>query len=232
MNDAWTVYCKEMHELFGERHSLRGVLLQGGICILMTGIVVPIRSQPLLWSHITTILLLYAVYPATLAVNLAADAFAGERERRTLETLLSTPLSDYSIVVGKVASAITFALVVSSLSLLTGIAVSFLKGTPLEILPPWLVFGTLGCALGGAVLVSALGIAISARVPVARSAQQMGMFLTVGFATVSFTLFKRLGMLLGWMSVLRVDLVLLLLGVAGLFFAMRGFHRDRFFEDR
>jgi len=46
------------------------------------------------------------VFPAMLAGSLAADAFAGERERRTLETLLATPISDRSLVVDKTIATV------------------------------------------------------------------------------------------------------------------------------
>ncbi len=230
MNDAWTVYRKEMREAFGDRHSMRGAMFQAVICILLTGVVVPIL-QASIWTNVTTTLMLYVVFPATLAATLSADAFAGERERRTLETLLCTPLADHSIFIGKAATAVTFVVAVSGASLLAGITASACKGL-LGALSPGLVVVTLGGAMASAFLVAALAIAISVRVPVARSAQQIGSLATFALAGGAVILLKSLRIPLNWPTVLWVDAVVLLLGVVGLLAAMQGFHRDRFLEER
>ena len=57
--------------------------------------------------------MLYCGFPGAVAAMVAADAFAGERERRTIETILSTPLRVRSIFLGKVAAAAAFAVAVS-----------------------------------------------------------------------------------------------------------------------
>jgi ABC-type Na+ efflux pump permease subunit len=43
--------------------------------------------------------------PAILPVYIAADSFAGERERKTIQQLLSTPLTDSEILLGKILTA-------------------------------------------------------------------------------------------------------------------------------
>jgi ABC-type Na+ efflux pump permease subunit len=48
---------------------------------------------------------LYLLVPFMVANVIAADSFAGERERRTLETLLYTPPTDAELFVGKVLAA-------------------------------------------------------------------------------------------------------------------------------
>ncbi len=229
MNDTWTVYRKEMREAFGDRHSMRGAMLQAAICILLTGIVVPIL-QASIWTSVTTILTLYVVFPATFAAMISADAFAGERERRTLETLLSTPLADHSIFIGKAATAVTFVVAVSGASLLAGLVTAACKGSPVPVSPS-LLLGTLGGALASSFLIAALAIGISVRVPVARSAQQIGVLATFALAGLTVTLLNRLEIPLDWSTVLRLDGVVFLMGAFSLFVAMLGFHRDRFFEE-
>ena len=48
---------------------------------------------------------LYLLVPLMVATVIAADSFAGERERRTLEALLHTPTSDDELLVAKVMAA-------------------------------------------------------------------------------------------------------------------------------
>src|SRR5690242_8028761 len=48
--------------------------------------------------------------PASFSLVLALESFVGERERTTLEVLLSTPLREAEIYVGKVASVLLISL--------------------------------------------------------------------------------------------------------------------------
>src|SRR5215469_16297809 len=43
-----------------------------------------------------------------VTISVTVDAFAGERERHTLETLLSTRLSDEAILLGKLSASIIY----------------------------------------------------------------------------------------------------------------------------
>jgi ABC-type Na+ efflux pump permease subunit len=56
---------------------------------------------------------LFLLIPCVVAVVVAADSFAGEKERRTLEALLYTPLSDLHLFVSKVLSACVPAMAVA-----------------------------------------------------------------------------------------------------------------------
>lgn len=56
---------------------------------------------------------LFLIIPLFVASGIAADSFAGERERKTLEALLHTPLTDVELFAGKVAAAWVTANVVS-----------------------------------------------------------------------------------------------------------------------
>lgn len=48
---------------------------------------------------------LYLLVPLMVSVVIAADSLAGERERKTLEALLYTPISDRELLLGKLLSA-------------------------------------------------------------------------------------------------------------------------------
>ncbi len=48
---------------------------------------------------------LFLILPMMVASTIAAGSFAGEKERKTLEALLYTPLSDLELILGKLMSA-------------------------------------------------------------------------------------------------------------------------------
>jgi ABC-2 type transport system permease protein len=231
MRDTLTVFSKEMREVFGNRQSFRGALLQAGISILLTGIVVP-ATDPTVWTVVTTAMMLYVVFPSTLAATMAADAFAGESERGTLETLLSTPLSDQSIFVGKTAAAVFFVVFISLCSILAGYATAAISGQLPSHIPLLLFAGVLGGAFAGGLLISAVAAAISVRTSVARSAQQMGSFLTFLAAGLTVTVLRRVGGGLTWPRILVADLFIMAAGIIGLAIGTRMFCRDRFLEER
>ena len=209
---------------------MRGALLQALICISLTGVIVPLLEHSI-WTNITTTLALYVIFPATFAASMAADAFAGERERKTLETLLATPLSDYSIFVGKIATAVTFVVAISAMSLFAAILGTAYKGD-FGAVSLQAVGGSLAGAFSASLLITAVSIAIAAKMPVARSAQQLGFLATFGIAAVALTVLERLRIPLNWTTMLYVDAFAFLTGAIALFVAMQRFHRERFFESR
>jgi ABC-2 type transport system permease protein len=231
MKDAFTVFRKEVMEIMADRHSFRGTFLQAGITVLLTGIIVPALDTSL-WDKVVTAMMLWVVFPSTLAATIAADAFCGESERRTLETLLATPLSDRAIFVGKTAAAVLFVVLISAASLVAAVTTAGIRGFLPAHLPMLLVPGVLGGAFAGGVLVGALAIAVSVRVRVARSAQQIGSLLTFAIAGLSVTILRRLSTPLDWSLILRADLCVFAIGLIGLLISMQTFRRDWFFETR
>jgi ABC-2 type transport system permease protein len=233
MNDIVTVLRKEYLELFGNRHAARGPLIQSAVMLLMTGVLLP-SSGAFRWMASPTTPLLYFMFPSALAAVIAADSFAGERERRTLETLLATPLSDAAIFVGKVASAALFAVTVTLLSLIAAVVtINLGQHDGAFFLPPVeLALGVLGSAAGASLVTAAVAVAISMRVTVARSAQQMSSMLSMAIVgAVAFAL-GQLGLSLTWPVILRIDLLVGAVGVLALVVAQKAFRRERFFDAR
>ena len=58
---------------------------------------------------------MYLILPLMVAATIAADSFAGEKERKTLEALLYTPATDWELFAGKVLSALLAAVAVALL---------------------------------------------------------------------------------------------------------------------
>jgi ABC-2 type transport system permease protein len=118
----------------------------------------------------------FLVIPTMISSVLASDSFAGEKERRTIEPLLATPLSDYEIFVGKVLVSFIPAMLITFLSFLVYtvlvdlICSNIFGGVPILPSMTWLVlvfFVSPSFSLG----TIGLTVAISARVKGFREAQ-------------------------------------------------------------
>ena len=59
---------------------------------------------------------MFLIVPLMVASVISADSFAGEKERKTLEALLYTPVTDVELFLGKVLAALVPALVIDLLS--------------------------------------------------------------------------------------------------------------------
>ena len=169
--DVLAVASKEWRELLGQR-GFRG---KAGIVLFLAafGIILPLQTGRA-WITSPGVAIAWSWVPMFLVSTVIADAFAGERERHTLETLLATRLSDNAILFGKIAAAIGYAgaMTIASL-LLAGLAVN------LATWPDGLVFYSprmflTMCALGagGSIFVAAIGVLISLRAATVRQAQQ------------------------------------------------------------
>ena len=116
---------------------------------------------------------MFLVLPVFLPILLAAQSIGGERERRTLEPLLATPVSTASIILGKSIAALLPALVITWIA-----AACFCGGIDLVVgrwvLPdaPWL-FGTLLLSPLLALFGNGAAVFVSARVLDPRAAQNL-----------------------------------------------------------
>lgn len=232
MNETLTVVWKECVELFGNRHSRRGMLIQVGAVLFVMGVLLPL-SNPTVLEGVNSIAMLNFVFPSLLSATVAADAFAGERERKTMETLLATPLSDRALFLGKTLTAVCYALAVCTLALILAVVtVNVRRSGPLFLPSPGMVKVVLMGALGAASLMSAIAIFISSRVAVVRSVQQatsvLSMVLIGGITLVA----KAFGLSPDEPTMLRISYVLFILGALALAGATRLFRRERFFESR
>jgi ABC-2 type transport system permease protein len=85
-------------------------------------------------AYVSTVYLFSAFFliiPAMIATLLAANSFAGEKERHTLEGLLYTPVSDTELVVGKILGAVIPAIVFSWVCFVVYAIIVNVLGTPL-----------------------------------------------------------------------------------------------------
>lgn len=109
---------------------------------------------------------MYLIVPLIVASVIAADAFAGEKERRTLEALLYTPTTDEELLVGKLLAGFVPALAVAWGGFLLYTVVANAAGWPVMgrlffptpmwwVLALWVAPAVAGVGLGATVLVSA-----------------------------------------------------------------------------
>ena len=137
---------------------------------------------------------LFLIVPLMVAAVLAGDAFAGEKERRTLETLLHLPVPDRQLFYAKVLGAFLPAVAISWVGFAAFAVVTNTVAWPVmhRIFVPtklWLVVifwvGPAVAALGMGVMVR-----VSARVKTVQAANQLGgavilplIFLALGQST-------------------------------------------------
>jgi ABC-2 type transport system permease protein len=102
LNDLITVLRKELLEILMPDGRFQGGARNVAVLVAIAGVLFPLQAGAgwlSSWASVYS-----ACFPAILLVNYGADAFAGERERHTLETLLATRLPDGAILFGKVAA--------------------------------------------------------------------------------------------------------------------------------
>jgi ABC-2 type transport system permease protein len=181
--DFGAVLWKEWKEIVLERSARGSGSYRPLILIAVLGIFVPLRIGP--ERFFTPFpLSTYAFFSAVVVTAVIADAFAGERERHTLETLLATRLSDRAILFGKIAASIAYGWLISILCVLAGtITVNVANWQGYLLLyrdsASWLVL-LLGPPLAAGAVATA-GVLVSLHAATVRQAQQT---LMVGFMVV------------------------------------------------
>jgi ABC-2 type transport system permease protein len=174
MTDLLTVARKELHEMAGGGSGRRG-LFRELIFVLLFGVFFPL-TQGDAWRSGAVPAVFVFMIPLFLAGPYVADTFAGERERRTLETLLSTRLPDSAIYLGKVLAVCTYAWTVTQLILFASVVALNLSGgdaTPGLFLYPTAVWvASLAGSFASALLISGIGTFISIRSETVRAAHQ------------------------------------------------------------
>ena len=166
---------------------------------------------------------LFLLIPLVVATVIAADSFAGERERGTLEALLHSPTSDRELLVGKFLAAWLPALVVSFLGFAAySLLANLLAWPSLQRVffptPTWLVLAFwVSPALAGLGL--SVMVVASSRVKSLQAAHQVGSLLVLPVVVLMAAQIAGLTLLdLRWVTLLGAGLwvaVGLLLGAAG-----------------
>jgi ABC-2 type transport system permease protein len=166
--------------------------------------------------------------PMALPVYIAAYSIIGEKETRSLEPLLATPISTAELLVGKIVSAVTPAVVLAWLSFLITAGGMYFIASPVVfaflVRPVW----TFGMAIHTplfALLSTSSGVIASSRLNDPRAAQQVtALFIVPVIALSLAVLMGRLYLSLELMVWATAVMVLVNVGV--LWLAVRLFQRE------
>ena len=174
MRDLWTMMWKELKELFARQGRFSGGIANFVLVLFVFGVVMPWKLGRA-WVESPMMLLYWGWVPLTLLSNVVIDAFAGERERHTLETLLASRLPDGAILLGKLFAAVAYGLAVTACSLVLGIiTVNVLVGHgTLLLYPAATLVGALVVSVLCATFIAGLGVLVSLHSASVRQASQM-----------------------------------------------------------
>jgi ABC-2 type transport system permease protein len=236
MKDITTMIWKETKELFSQG----GILgyLTPLILLAVGGVVYPLISWSS-WVQLGSLeipFILFLTYQ--LIVASAADSFAGERERHTLETLLASRMPDRAILLGKVGTLVGYGWVMNFSQLLLGwLAVNIVHWQGHLVFYPFdVLLLTFALGLVVNILAASAGVLVSLRSATARQAQQMltvgGLVvmlgITFGLLELTSNLLPSLGIVLSLAQLLALLIGLLTgIDIIVLTLALERFQRSR-----
>ncbi|MFN2109822.1 MAG: stage II sporulation protein M [Anaerolineae bacterium] len=170
------------------------------------------------------LMLVVGFFPSSFSLVIALETFVGEKERRSLETLLATPLTDLQLYVGKLLAATTPPVLASYLGMVTYL---LLMGLTLDWWPPislLLVSMTLSTVqslimVSGAVIVSSQSTSV-------RAANLLASFIIIPMA---FLLQAEAGLLLfaDYTILWLIALCLIIVNILLIRLGIRVFNREQ-----
>jgi ABC-type Na+ efflux pump permease subunit len=173
---------------------------------------------------------LLLVLPLMVSAVLAADAFAGEKERRTLEVLLHLPISDRDLFLAKVLSAYVPAVLITWVGAIVYAVVANAVAWPVtgRLFLPFSQFVAVVAWVAPAVALLALGllVIVSSRARTTQEANQLGGAVILPLVFVAAAQASVL-MLLPVLGVVAVGLAVWLAALGLLWWNARYFTRDR-----
>jgi ABC-2 type transport system permease protein len=233
MSDIWTIVWKEWRESIFPGGKL--VSLGPLFFIALLGVVFPLIDRQGWLTLSTAMVLLSVFFPYYYILLYIGDAFAGERERHTLATLLASRISDRAILWGKVIATVSYIWGMAVIaSLLSMVVVNLAIGqrpwmfyTPVSGWLAIIIFSLLACLLA-----SSSGILVSLHSATVRQAQQILAIGSLALFVVIYLVVRALPpqLFLGMSSsqmFLSAMLVLAVLDAILLAISMAGFHRSR-----
>jgi ABC-2 type transport system permease protein len=191
-------------------------------------------------DYLPSLIITFAL-PLLVVGVMVPDSFAGERERKTLETLLASRLPDRAILFGKLLVAIGYGWAAAILALVVGlIVVNATQWTgSIGFYEPQVLLADLCLGFLISTLTASLGVVVSLRSKSVQEAQQV--LTTILFLPpmiAGFVGFALAGRLKGPASSVDVGLIVLIalaviaaLCVLFIWLAMRRFRRDRLVSD-
>lgn len=161
------------------------------------------------------LLMVVGFFPTSFSLIIALESFVGEKERRSLEPLLSTPLTDLQLYIGKTVSS-TLPPVVGSIIGITVYLVSVYYNPQVSWVPPLsLLLQILTLTFLQALVMVAGAVVVSSQSTSVRAANLLASFIIIPMAFLiqleAFIMFLAIYDLLWWISIgLLVVLVILI----------------------
>lgn len=162
-------------------------------------------------------LMVVGFFPVTVSLIVALEAFVGEKERGTIEPMLSSPLADWHMYVGKLIAGSLVPLAASYISMglyLIGLIIQALPWPPLDVLIQMLLLTAVQ-----AVLMVSAAIVISTQATSVRAANLLASFIVIPVSLLiqgeSALIFWGDTEVL-WLAILAVVLITILLVRLGL----------------
>ncbi|MFC1552278.1 ABC transporter permease [Candidatus Latescibacterota bacterium] len=185
--DIRTVMWKEFKEIFNMRGSKIASVFAMIVPAFLFGVIFPMQFAEQ-WTESPLSLIVWIIVPFILISALIADSFAGERERHTLETLLSSRLSEKSILLGKICAVMVYALTITAAIFIVGLITvnAANPGGGLLLFSPKIVLAGVLTGLVTASFSANFGVLVSLRAATVRQAQQtLGLAMFVLFFSPS-----------------------------------------------
>lgn len=172
----------------------------------------------------TAFIPMFLMIPVALPTSISAYSIVGEREAKTIEPLLVTPITNAELLVGKSLTAFVVSQALTWLSFCVFAAVSFYVGYPVDlalwgvimfVLSPFLtMFGIVGMTL---LSVHAKGV---------REAQELGVFIMIPMLMILVAAVTRT-ISLKFYAISGMVLLFLFLDVLLVYLGLRTFSRER-----
>jgi uncharacterized membrane protein SpoIIM required for sporulation/ABC-type transport system involved in multi-copper enzyme maturation permease subunit len=126
------------------------------------------------------LLMIVGFFPITISLVIALESFAGETERRSIEPLLSSPLTDTHLYLGKLLASLLFPLAAAYLGM-TVYLIGIFRSTSWRAEPMFLVLVALLTAVQALVMVSG-AVVISTQTTSVRAANLLASFIIIPMA--------------------------------------------------
>ena len=230
IRDSLIVARKELRELFASR-STKILAMQIAILSVIFGGFIPYSQGPY-WIAETYFLGFHFMFvPLVVTFPFVADCFAGERERKTLETLLATRLDEKALFLGKSLSVFVFSYIQVLIVVLLGIVTInaywrieegrqgvFLYSSPV-------LFALFGLSAAMVALATSIGVFVSLRAESVRAAQRITGVINLAVLLPMFFVLALLTF--DWISIMAAFGIVLLLTAFLSALAIRSFRREQ-----
>ena len=179
--DIRTVMWKEMRERAGQQRGWRNKLTSLAIPVITFGMmaIYPPLAVGAEWATSPLTLFISVLVPLMVVGTSIADSFAGERERKTLETLYASRLPDKAILLGKMSVPFTDSMIVTIVLHMVSLLVVNLANWNHKFIfyASDVVLANLGLSTLLSLGIACLGVLVSLR---ARTVQQATQYLMAG----------------------------------------------------